>query len=216
MCGLRAGKLAGPFRDGHPAGRDHALETDAAITRDGVAVLHHDLALNPNHTRNGKVRWLGIARTHPRHEPGRGAGLRHRPHQARQQVRPAVRRAKPIDGTRVPRLADLFEMVSAGQQQDALRHRNQGESRAPRGHAGARALCHQLVAEMRAAMAWPRVQIMSFDWRTLQVIQRIAPEIPTVYLTAQQRWMDIRATRARHIGVDRQLPVQGPRLGAAA
>ena len=43
---------------------------------------------------------------------------------------------------------------------------------------------------MRDAGLQQRVQIMSFDWRTLQVVQRIAPEIPTVYLTAQQKWMD--------------------------
>jgi glycerophosphoryl diester phosphodiesterase len=31
-----------------------------------------------------------------------------------------------------------------------------------------------------------QVTIQSFDWRTLQRVQRIAPEIPTVYLSAQQ------------------------------
>jgi glycerophosphoryl diester phosphodiesterase len=35
-----------------------------------------------------------------------------------------------------------------------------------------------------------RVSIQSFDWRTLQVVQRIAPEIPTVYLSSQQRFLD--------------------------
>jgi glycerophosphoryl diester phosphodiesterase len=39
-----------------------------------------------------------------------------------------------------------------------------------------------------------RVTIQSFDWRTLQIVQRIAPEIPTVYLTAQQRFLDNIAT----------------------
>ena len=35
-----------------------------------------------------------------------------------------------------------------------------------------------------------RSTILSFDWRTLAVVQREAPEIGTVYLTAQQRWLD--------------------------
>jgi glycerophosphoryl diester phosphodiesterase len=35
-----------------------------------------------------------------------------------------------------------------------------------------------------------RVAIQSFDWRTLQISQRLAPEIPTVYLSVQQKWMD--------------------------
>jgi glycerophosphoryl diester phosphodiesterase len=47
-----------------------------------------------------------------------------------------------------------------------------------------------LVDEIRRAGMLQRVQILSFDWRTLQVVQRIAPEVPTVYLSAQQRWLD--------------------------
>jgi glycerophosphoryl diester phosphodiesterase len=31
-----------------------------------------------------------------------------------------------------------------------------------------------------------RVTIQSFDWRTLQIVQRRAPQIPTVYLTLQR------------------------------
>jgi glycerophosphoryl diester phosphodiesterase len=47
-----------------------------------------------------------------------------------------------------------------------------------------------LVAEVRKAGMQRRTQILSFDWRTLQVVQRIAPEMATVYLSAQQSWMD--------------------------
>jgi len=35
-----------------------------------------------------------------------------------------------------------------------------------------------------------RTSILSFDWRTLQVVQKEAPEIATVYLTAQRDWAD--------------------------
>ena len=34
------------------------LELDTAITRDGVLVIHHDLTLNPNTTRDASGRWL--------------------------------------------------------------------------------------------------------------------------------------------------------------
>jgi len=41
------------------------------------------------------------------------------------------------------------------------------------------------------------VTIQSFDWRTLQVVQQIAPEIATAYLTAQQSFLDnIAATKS--------------------
>jgi glycerophosphoryl diester phosphodiesterase len=35
-----------------------------------------------------------------------------------------------------------------------------------------------------------RTAIQSFDWRTLQIVQSEAPEIPTVYLTARQDFLD--------------------------
>ena len=35
-----------------------------------------------------------------------------------------------------------------------------------------------------------RVTLQSFDWRTLKIAQRKAPGIPTVYLSAQQKFLD--------------------------
>jgi glycerophosphoryl diester phosphodiesterase len=35
-----------------------------------------------------------------------------------------------------------------------------------------------------------RITIQSFDWRTLKVVQRIAPQVPTVYLSAENRFFD--------------------------
>jgi len=53
----------------------------------------------------------------------------------------------------------------------------------------------RLIAAIRAGGMEKRAAIQSFDWRTLQVVQRIAPEIATVYLSAQQRNFDtVRAT----------------------
>jgi glycerophosphoryl diester phosphodiesterase len=47
-----------------------------------------------------------------------------------------------------------------------------------------------LILAIREAGLAQRSSIQSFDWRTLQVVQREAPEINTVYLTVQQRWLD--------------------------
>jgi glycerophosphoryl diester phosphodiesterase len=42
-----------------------------------------------------------------------------------------------------------------------------------------------LLKAVRAAGMSDRVSIQSFDWRSLQRVQRLAPRIPTVYLTVQ-------------------------------
>jgi glycerophosphoryl diester phosphodiesterase len=44
--------------------------------------------------------------------------------------------------------------------------------------------------EVRDASLIDRVQILSFDWRTLQIVQRDYPGVPTVYLTVQARGLD--------------------------
>ena len=168
------------------------LELDAAITKDGVVVVHHDLALNPNHTRDAAGRWLEKS-TAPIHtltlaevqsydigrlKPGTGYA-RDFPDQ------------QPMDDTRVPRLADLFDMVKR-QGHDHIRFAIETKLSplAPDATQAPEPFATALVAEIRKAGMAGRVQIMSFDWRSLQVVQRIAPEIPTVYLTAQQSWID--------------------------
>ena len=52
------------------------------------------------------------------------------------------------------------------------------------------AYAERLIAMIYANGVNRQVTIQSFDWRTLQYIQKIAPELPTVYLSAQQSWTD--------------------------
>ena len=168
------------------------LELDIAVTRDGVPVIHHDPTLNPDTTRDASGQWL--AQRGPalhslswaelqaydvgRLRPGSDYGRRY-PEQ------------RPVDGTRIPRLAELFDLVRRqgnGRVRFAIETKltpdRPEETPAPEPFAQA------VVAEIRKAGMAQRAQILSFDWRTLQVVQRIAPEIPTVYLSAQQRWLD--------------------------
>lgn len=168
------------------------LELDIAITRDGVLVIHHDLELNPNHTRDAQGRWLDKSSPpifHMTWNEVQGYDIG--------RIKPGTSYARQFseqqaaDGTRVPRLADLFARVKAlGNErvrfaiETKVRPDSPGHTLPPEPFATA------VVNEIRQAGMTSRVQIMSFDWRTLQVVQRIAPEIPTVYLTAQQSWTD--------------------------
>lgn len=169
------------------------LETDVAITRDGVLVLHHDRALNPDITRDDQGRWLeaGLPRyIHhmdwaqvQRFDVGRiRPGSRYATQFAQQQA---------VDGARIPTLAQLLDLV----RRDEHRHvRLALETKIsplePDSTPAPEPFARALVQAVRDAGLQQRVQIMSFDWRTLQIVQRMAPEIPTVYLSAQQRWLD--------------------------
>jgi len=48
----------------------------------------------------------------------------------------------------------------------------------------------KLLAVIREAGMTRRVMIQSFDWRSLQIVHRVEPEMETVYLTARSRNFD--------------------------
>jgi len=168
------------------------LELDAAITKDGVVVISHDPTLNPDITRDASGKWL----------EKRGPAIFSLTLTELQQydvgrIRPGTDYAKrypgqkPAEGMRIPRLADLFALVrkSANEQvrfniETKISPLEPSETQDPE------AFARTLVDAIRQEGMTARVTIQSFDWRTLQVAQRIAPEIPTAYLSAQQRFLD--------------------------
>ncbi len=168
------------------------LELDIAITRDGVLVIHHDRALSPDLARDASGRWIAKP-PGPIHamswaevqtyDVGRiKPGTRYAAQQPQQQA---------VDGTRIPRLADLFALVKRlGDTQVRFAIETKLSPIEPAEAPSPEAFARALVDAVRAAGVGERTQILSFDWRSLQVVQRIAPEIATVYLSAQQNWLD--------------------------
>ena len=168
------------------------LELDCAITRDGVVVVIHDPALNPDITRGPDGKWL--TKTGPaiwsltyqdtqRYDVGR--------------LNPAsdyTRRwpeQRPVDGTRIPRLQDLFALVrKSGNETVRFNIETKISPLAPQETTAPEDFARKLVAAIRAGGVERRAAIQSFDWRTLQLVQREAPEIPTVYLTVEKGFMD--------------------------
>jgi glycerophosphoryl diester phosphodiesterase len=169
------------------------LELDIAITKDGVLVVHHDQTLNPDITRGADGKFL----------EGRGPAIHSLTWAELQaydvgRLKPGTDYArnypeqKPVDGARIPRLADLFEMTRGNAKvrfaiETKLHPEKPDETPAPEPFARA------VVEEIRKAGVAGRSQVLSFDWRTLQVVQKIAPEIPTVYLSIQRRLDNIQA-----------------------
>lgn len=170
----------------------HTLELDTLVTKDGVVVIHHDRDLNPATTRTGDGKWLAargpLIRALDYAELARFDVGRLNPDAAYAKNYP---QQQPADGTRVPRLADLFALVRAsGNTQVRFNIETKLAPTAPDATPEPEAFARTLIDLVRAEGMLGRVTLQSFDWRTLQASQRIAPEIPTVYLSAQQRWLD--------------------------
>jgi glycerophosphoryl diester phosphodiesterase len=168
------------------------LELDCAITRDGVIVVSHDPALNPDITRGPGGEWLArgdvaissLAYAElQRYDVGRirpGTGYAQRfPDQ------------RPVDGTRIPRLADVFALVRKnGNASVRFNIETKISPLHPDLTVSPDAFARALIALLKNEGMAQRATIQSFDWRTLAVVQKEAPGIQTVYLTAQQGFLD--------------------------
>jgi glycerophosphoryl diester phosphodiesterase len=164
------------------------LELDTGVTKDGVVVITHDPTLNPAITRDAAGRWidapgpaiasLTLAELQ-RYDVGRlkpdTAYARNFPEQ------------QPADGARIPTLAALFERVKAiGDRRVRFNIETKLSPISPETAPPPEAFAKALLDVIRAHGMTGRVTLQSFDWRTLQAMNRIAPEIPTVCLTVQQ------------------------------
>ena len=162
------------------------LECDLAITKDDVVVIHHDLWLNPDTTRGPDGKWLdkrgpAIAELTfdelQRYDVGRlKPGTKYAqefPHQ------------QPADGARIPKLADLFDLVKrSGKTKVGFDCETKISPLESAATLPPEAFARRVIAEIRKHGMATRMMVQSFDWRTLQVIQREAPEIRTMYLSS--------------------------------
>ena len=173
------------------------LELDIAITSDGVLVISHDPALNSDLTRDADGRFLeqrGPAISTltwaqlQTYDVGR---LKPGTDYARQ-----FPQQQPVDGTRMPRLADVFDLVKrSGDDKVRFAIETKVTPDKPEETLAPEPFARAVVDEIRKAGVGGRSQVLSFDWRTLQVVQKIAPEIATVYLSIQRRMDNIAAGR---------------------
>jgi len=173
------------FADALSMGVD-TLELDMGVTRDGVVVVAHERGLNPDLTRTPEGHYIPAA------IPFVTLTLAQVKQYDVGQIRPGSAYAArfpeqlAIPGTRIPTLAEVFALVRRSGDRhvrlnmetkiDPNRHE---ESLDPQQFVGA------VLDLLRREKFGDRVMIQSFDWRTLQLMQKQAPDIPTVYLTQQ-------------------------------
>jgi glycerophosphoryl diester phosphodiesterase len=185
--GLRPENTLASFRHALSIGVS-TLELDCGVTRDGVVVVSHDTRLNPDITRGPDGRFLT--------GPGEAIAALAYADLARYDVgriKPASTYAasfpqqQPADGERIPRLADVFALVEAsGNTSVRFNIETKIDPTDPEGTVAPDRFVLALLAAIRSAGMGPRVTIQSFDWRTLVLVRKLAPEIALVALTDQQ------------------------------
>lgn len=168
------------------------LELDTCVTSDGVLVVHHDCRLDPDIARGPDGRWLkpptAAIRDLTVHELQRYDVGRIRPGSEYSKRFPDQRR---MDGVRIPTLDAVFELARHARN-DAVRFNIETKISPlePDTAPGPEEFARALIKAIRANGMERRAIIQSFDWRTLAVVLKEAPEIATAYLTAEREWTD--------------------------
>ncbi|WP_372425735.1 glycerophosphodiester phosphodiesterase [Salinarimonas chemoclinalis] len=172
------------------------LELDLVVTADDVLVVNHDLALSPDIARGPDGSWVGEAlpvrqmtlEAVKRYDVGR---LRPGSDYARRFADQITR-----DGARIPTLEEVFarvEALGAGH----VRYNLETKIRPDRADLSPtpEAFAALLAEVVRAHGLADRVSVQSFDWRTLDALAAVAPEIARVCLTAQEPFDTVEAGR---------------------
>ncbi len=162
------------------------LETDLLLTKDGVLVLHHDVALNPDTTRDAAGNWL----------PGTGPTIlsvaaadlaafdvgRLRPGSEYSTRFP---RQQGQDGVRIPTLDDaLVALDKATGKRVRWNLEIKIDTEHPERTATPDAVVDATMAIVRARGLEDRIMIQSFDWRVVARVKQVAPSVPTGCLSS--------------------------------
>lgn len=164
------------------------VDMDVGMTRDGVVVVTHDIALDPNITRDSKGQWIPQDRILVKDLP-----LAQLQSYDVGRIKPGTTYSKlfpeqqSVDGTHIPTLQEVIATVKqiAGGQVGF-----QIEIKTDPAHPGWTASPHAFASSIAKILVEEniidRTIIQAFDYRCLLELQNINSRIVTAYLTAQE------------------------------
>ena len=170
----------------------NTLELDLAITKDRRVVVMHNPRFEPDIARDSNGTWLAQSspsilsmtlETVKSYDVGRlnpaGKYAKRYPHQ------------QPVDGTSVPTLDQVFELVNkSGNNTVRFNIEVKISPESPELTLAPIEFVETILGVIQLYQMESRVVVQSFDWRALQAIQGLSPDIATSYLTANQSWLN--------------------------
>jgi glycerophosphoryl diester phosphodiesterase len=164
------------------------LELDIGVSSDGAIVVSHERGLNPDLARAAD----GVYVTPPG-TPFVRLRLEDIKKYDVGQIRPGSAYAaqfpdqRAVPGTPIPTLKEVLDLVrKSGDSHVRLNIETKIDPNHPDESPGPERFVTLLLDLLQAEKFSDRVTVQSFDWRTLQLVQKLAPAIPTVYLTLQK------------------------------
>jgi glycerophosphoryl diester phosphodiesterase len=164
------------------------LELDIGVTADGALIVSHERGLNPDLARGPDGAWVAAPGT-----PFVRLPLAEVKKYDVGQIRPdsAYARQFPdqqaVPGTPIPTLREVFALVrKSGNTQVRFNIETKIDPNHPDESPDPQRFVTLLLDLVTSEKFADRIMVQSFDWRTLQLVQKLAPTIPTVYLTLQR------------------------------
>jgi glycerophosphoryl diester phosphodiesterase len=164
------------------------LELDIGVTADGALVVSHERGLNPDLARGADGVYVA-----PPGIPFIRLPLSEIRKYDVGQIRPDSAYAKQfpdqhaVPGTPIPTLKEVFALVrKSGDGHVRINIETKIDPDHPDESPDPQRFVALLLDLLKAEKYEGRVMVQSFDWRTLQLVQKLAPAIPTVYLTLQK------------------------------
>src|SRR6201747_873862 len=164
------------------------LELDIGVTKDGAIVVSHERGLNPDLARKPDGVYVAAPGT-----PFIQLSLAEIKTYDVGQIRPGSAYAAQfpdqhaVPGTRIPTLKEVLALVrKSGDRHVRLNIETKIDPNHPDQSPDPQRFVTLLLDLLAAEKFSDRVMVQSFDWRTLLLVERFAPAIPTVYLTLQR------------------------------
>jgi glycerophosphoryl diester phosphodiesterase len=191
-AGLAPENTLAAFRKALEIGVD-AVELDVLLTADGALVVHHDFWLKPEITRIPKGTWLQ-GKSGPVIKNLTLAELktydvgRLQPHTLYASRYPDQ---QPADGERIPTLREVISLMKSGNDAKTqlwIEIKTSPES--PEMTPSPEVVADAVLKTLKEEDVSSRTSILSFDWRSLVHVQKVAPQIPTVYVSLVSNNLD--------------------------
>jgi glycerophosphoryl diester phosphodiesterase len=184
-AGLLPENTLASFKRGCEIGSD-AVELDVLFSADGVMVVHHDYKLNPAIARAADGNWI-VSGSQPAIKDLTLAQLKTYDIgrlQPKASYAAGYPEQTPLDGERIPTFKEVIDVFKKSCSSSTrlfveIKTSPEDPTMTPPPERVSDQVVKMLSEEGIADRAW----ILSFDWRNLVHIQKIAPKLTTVYLT---------------------------------
>ena len=169
------------------------IELDVLTTADGVLCVHHDYCLKPEIARTSDKKWVDKKSSIPIKSKTFAELQTYDVGRLRRHTKYASKypEQQPIDGERIPALREVIALMKQRSQDDTkLWIEIKTSPEQPDMTPPVEMVVKQVLKVINDENFESRALVLSWDWRTLALVQEMAPQIPTAHVSGTGKRID--------------------------